>query len=90
LAAFVFLCAPSSYQLCEVSYNPLSWRKRYNLVNGSTYGLSHNLMQLAFFRPANRHAKYRNLYFVGASTRPGTGLPTAMGSGRLVAETTLD
>jgi phytoene dehydrogenase-like protein len=47
-------------------------------------------MQLAFFRPANRHAKYHNLYFVGASTRPGTGLPTAMGSSRLAAERILD
>lgn len=74
----------------EISYNPLSWRKRYNLVNGSTHGLSHNLMQLAFFRPANRHAKYHNLYFVGTSTRPGTGLPTAMVSGRLAAERIID
>ncbi|MEX1248411.1 MAG: hypothetical protein WEA61_08005 [Anaerolineales bacterium] len=49
----------------------MSWRKRYNLVNGSTQGLSHNLMQLAYFRPPNRHAQYRNLSFAGASTRPG-------------------
>jgi phytoene desaturase len=70
----------------EVTYNPLSWRKRYNLVKGATHGLSHNLTQLAWFRPANRHARYHNLYFVGASTRPGTGLPTAMVSGRLAAE----
>jgi len=26
----------------------------------------------------NRHARYHNLYFVGASTRPGTGMPTAL------------
>jgi phytoene dehydrogenase-like protein len=66
----------------EVTYTPLSWRKRYNLVKGSTHGLSHTLAQLAYFRPSNRHARYNNLYFVGASTRPGTGLPTAMVSGR--------
>ena len=70
----------------EVSYTPLSWRKRYNLVKGSTHGLSHTLSQLAFFRPPNRHARFRNLYFVGASTHPGTGMPTAMVSGRLAAE----
>lgn len=68
----------------ETSYTPLSWRKRYNLAKGSTHGLSHNLMQLAYFRPSNRHAKYPNLYFAGASTRPGTGLPTAMVSGGLL------
>jgi phytoene desaturase len=74
----------------ETSLTPLSWRKRYNLVKGSTHGLSHKLTQLAYFRPANRHARYRNLYFVGASTHPGTGIPTAMISGRLVAKLILD
>ena len=74
----------------ETSMTPLSWHKRYNLVKGSTHGLSHNLTQLAYFRPSNRHPKYRNLYFVGASTRPGTGIPTAMISGRLVAKRILD
>jgi len=62
----------------EVSYNPLSWRKRYNLVKGATHGLCHNLTQLGYFRPANRHPRYHNLYFAGASTRPGTGVPTAL------------
>ncbi len=70
----------------EMSFNPLSWRKRYNLVKGATHGLCHNLTQLGYFRPGNRHPSYENLYFVGASTHPGTGLPTAMVSGRLVAK----
>lgn len=74
----------------EVNFSPLSWRKRYNLVNGSTHGLCHNLAQLAWFRPDNRHARYHNLYFTGASTRPGTGLPTAMISGRLSARRIMD
>ncbi len=69
----------------EVSFNPLSWRKRYNLMKGSTHGLSHNLMQLGYFRPHNRHPRYHNLYFVGASTHPGTGVPTALVSARLVS-----
>ncbi|MDD2695922.1 MAG: phytoene desaturase family protein [Anaerolineales bacterium] len=70
----------------EVTYTPISWRKRYNLVKGSTHGLAHTLTQLAYFRPANRHPRYANLFFVGASTHPGTGMPTAMISGRLVSE----
>ena len=70
----------------EETYTPLSWRKRYNLVKGSTHGLSHRLTQMAYFRPSNRHPRYENLYFVGASTHPGTGMPTAMVSGRLVSE----
>jgi phytoene desaturase len=74
----------------EETYTPLSWRKRYNLMKGSTHGLSHTLTQMAYFRPSNRHARYQNLYFVGASTHPGTGVPTAMVSGRLVAERITD
>jgi phytoene desaturase len=70
----------------EETYTPLSWRKRYNLERGATHGLSHTLSQMAYFRPSNRHPQYRNLYFAGASTHPGTGLPTAMVSGRLAAE----
>lgn len=38
----------------EMTYTPLSWRKRYNLVKGSTHGLSHTLSQLAYFRPQDR------------------------------------
>jgi phytoene desaturase len=74
----------------EISFTPLSWGKRYNLVKGSTHGLSHNLTQLAYFRPPNRHPRYHNLYFVGASTHPGTGIPTAMISARLVAKRIMD
>ena len=74
----------------ETSFSPLSWRKRYNLMKGSTHGLCHNLTQLAYFRPDNRHDRYHNLYFVGASTRPGTGMPTAMISARHVATRILD
>ena len=50
----------------EETFTPLSWRKRYNLVKGSTHGLSHKLTQMAYFRPSNKHPRYRNLYFVGA------------------------
>jgi phytoene desaturase len=74
----------------ERAYTPPAWRQRYNLMNGSTHGLAHTLPQLAYFRPANRHPHYKNLYFVGASTHPGTGVPTAMVSGRLVAERVRD
>ncbi len=70
----------------EETITPISWANRYNLVKGATHGLSHKLTQMAYFRPSNRHARYKNLYFVGASTHPGTGIPTAMVSGRLVSK----
>jgi phytoene desaturase len=67
----------------EVSFTPPDWRARYNLTKGSCHGLSHNLLQMAYLRPPNRHRRYRNLYFVGASTHPGTGMPTVLVSARL-------
>jgi phytoene desaturase len=74
----------------ETNFTPLSWRKRYNLMKGSTHGLCHNLTQLGYFRPKNKHPRYNNLYFTGASTHPGTGMPTAMISGRLSAQRIMD
>ena len=74
----------------EETYTPISWRDLYNLEKGSTHGLAHTLTQMAYFRPSNRHPHYKNVYFVGASTHPGTGMPTAMVSGRLVADRIMD
>jgi phytoene desaturase len=74
----------------EINFTPLSWKKRYNLFMGSTHGLCHNLTQLGYLRPDYQHPRYRNLYFTGASTRPGTGLPSAMISGRQSAQRILD
>jgi phytoene desaturase len=69
----------------EMSITPNDWRNRYNLPFGSTHGLSHKLTQMAYFRPHLKHTRYNNLYFVGASTHPGTGIPTVMVSSRHVA-----
>jgi phytoene desaturase len=74
----------------EVTFTPLDWHHRFNLVKGATHGLAHTLLQMGYFRPHNRHARYRNLYFAGASTHPGTGLPSAIVSGRLAAERILE
>jgi phytoene desaturase len=74
----------------EVRFTPQDWQRRYNLTRGSAHGLSHKLTQIAYFRPHNRHKIYRNLYFVGASTHPGTGVPTVLVSARLTARRILE
>jgi len=70
----------------EVSYTPRDWQSRYNLTKGSNLGLGHNLTQMGYLRPRNRHGRYRNLYFVGASTHPGNGVATVLISARLTTE----
>ena len=70
----------------EVTYTPREWLNGYNLAKGAAFGLSHNFAQVGYLRPHNRHARYRNLYFVGSSTHPGAGLPMALLSARLTTE----
>jgi phytoene desaturase len=70
----------------EIVYQPRVWQERFNLAKGAAFGLSHNFWQVGYFRPHNRHDKYRNLYFAGASTHPGTGLPIVLLSARLTTE----
>lgn len=70
----------------EISYTPKNWQTLYNLEKGAAFGLSHNFTQVGYLRPRNRHARYHNVYFAGASTHPGTGLPIVLLSARLTTE----
>jgi len=74
----------------EVCYSPLDWKKRYNLTKGSAHGLSHEIFQMGYLRPKNQHARYHNLYFVGASTHPGTGLPSVLVCAKHVSDRILE
>lgn len=71
----------------EICFTPTSWKSAFNLTRGGTFGsLAHNLMQMGFLRPGNQHKKYRNLYFAGGSTQPGSGMPLSILSAKLVTE----
>jgi phytoene desaturase len=56
----------------------------YNSFNGTALGIAHTLRQTAVFRPSNRSKKVKNLYYVGANTAPGIGLPMCLISAQLV------
>ncbi len=71
----------------ETCYSPEDWEKACNISRGSVFGsLGHNIFQMGYFRPHNRHDKYKNLYFVGGSTHPGNGIPNVLISAKLVSE----
>jgi phytoene desaturase len=76
----------ASHLKFEVTYTPQTWLHRYNLAKGAAFGLSHNFWQVGYLRPHNRHDRFDNLYFVGSSTHPGTGLPMVLLSARLTVE----
>jgi len=66
--------------------NPVDWASMFNLYRGSGLGLAHDLNQIGGFRPKNHDEDFENLFYAGASTVPGTGLPMVMISGKLAAE----
>jgi phytoene desaturase len=65
---------------------PEDWQNRFNLYRGSGLGLAHGMNQIGGFRPSNKDESMRNLYYVGASTIPGTGLPMVIISSKLVTD----
>jgi phytoene desaturase len=71
----------------EICYLPKTWESTCNVTRGSVFGsLSHSIFQMGYFRPHNRHKKYRNLYFAGGSTQPGNGIPLVLLSAKLTSE----
>ncbi|KAJ3160278.1 hypothetical protein HK101_000932 [Irineochytrium annulatum] len=65
---------------------PSDWRETFGLWGGSVLGLSHEVAQVLYMRPATRHASHGNVFFVGASTHPGAGVPIALCGARIVEE----
>lgn len=65
---------------------PREWNRELNLDKGAAFGISHDLFQSAFMRPQNKSKKNPNLYYVGASTVPGNGLPMVLISAELVEQ----
>jgi phytoene desaturase (3,4-didehydrolycopene-forming) len=77
----------SSIIVDEVVNTPNTWESIFNLHQGSILGLSHSFFNVLSFRPRIRHDSIKGLYFVGASTHPGTGVPVVLaGSGITVRE----
>jgi hypothetical protein len=85
LSVYCYSVASTVGLMC-MYYTPQDWLRNYNLEKGAAFGLSHNFLQVGYLRPQNRHAHYKNLYFTGASTHPGTGLPIVLLSAQLTAE----
>jgi phytoene desaturase len=76
--------------LSKTIMNPVDWQNAFNLYRGSGLGLAHGLNQVGGLRPSNKDEQFNNLYYVGASTLPGTGLPMVVISSKLVTERILN
>ena len=71
--------------IAEHYIDPLHFKGELNSRMGSAFSVQPVLTQSAWFRPHNRSEDFDNLYFVGAGTHPGAGLPGVLSSS-IIAE----
>jgi phytoene desaturase len=70
----------------QFHYTPQDFAHDLGAFNGSAFSLEPLLTQSAWFRAHNRDDVIPNLYFVGAGTHPGAGIPGVVGSARATAD----
>lgn len=70
--------------VAEHTIDPLHFQNTLNSYLGSAFSVQPTLTQSAWFRPHNRSEDFDNLYFVGAGTHPGAGLPGVLSSAKIV------
>jgi len=71
--------------VAEHYIDPLHFQGELNSYLGSAFSVEPILTQSAWFRPHNKSEDFDNLYFVGAGTHPGAGLPGVLSSS-IIAE----
>jgi phytoene desaturase len=65
---------------------PKDFSSDYRSKYGAGFSIEPKLTQSAWFRYHNRHKNIKNLYFAGAGTHPGAGLPGVISSAKVVQE----
>ena len=70
--------------VAEHYIDPLHFQGELNSYLGSAFSVQPTLTQSAWFRPHNQSEDFDNLYFVGAGTHPGAGLPGVLSSSKIV------
>ncbi len=76
----------SKHIVTEMRIDPIHFRDTLSSHLGSAFSVQPTLLQSAYFRPHNKSEDIPNLYFAGAGTHPGAGLPGVISSGKIVAE----
>ena len=74
----------------QFHYTPQDFANDLGAYVGSAFSLEPLLTQSAWFRTHNRDDSIPNLYFVGAGTHPGAGIPGVVGSARATAGLMID
>jgi phytoene desaturase len=69
----------------EHRYTPLDFATDLRSYLGAAFSIEPTLTQSAYFRPHNRANTIGGLYFVGAGTHPGAGIPGVLLSAELTS-----
>lgn len=72
--------------ITEHRIDPVHFHTTLNSHKGAAFGVQPSLFQSAWMRPHNRSRQFPNLYFVGAATHPGAGVPSVLASGKIAAD----
>lgn len=70
----------------ESYLTPKDVEAKFNSLYGNAFGISHNLTQTAFLRPQIKFKDFNNLYFIGDSVHPGTGVSLVLLGSKLLCE----
>jgi phytoene desaturase len=73
----------------EEVWTPETWGRAFGLYDGSAFGAAHSLWQIGPMRARNYDRRIRGLYYVGAGTTPGTGMPMVVLGGEMTARRVL-
>ncbi len=69
----------------EQMFTPLDFASQLRSHQGAAFSIEPTLLQSAYFRPHNRSNMFDGLYFVGAGTHPGAGIPGVLLSADLTS-----
>ncbi|MFW6157471.1 MAG: FAD-dependent oxidoreductase, partial [Balneolaceae bacterium] len=69
--------------VAEHYIDPTHFRDELNSYKGSAFSIEPILTQSAWFRPHNKSEDVEDLYFVGAGTHPGAGIPGVLSSAKI-------
>jgi len=70
--------------ITRTAFTPADFERTLRSVDGAAFGPAPVLTQSAWFRHHNRAPDVANLYFVGAGTHPGAGVPGVLSSARVL------
>ncbi|EHJ07876.1 phytoene desaturase family protein [Staphylococcus simiae] len=76
----------TEHVISETIFTPNDFVTTYHAKFGAAFGLMPTLAQSNYYRPANVSRDYKDLYFAGASTHPGAGVPIVLTSAKITVD----